>query len=278
MIILPKQQIYLTNANNRLNSTEGAVRSGKTYGTILRWIEFLGTFPSHNEFMMFGKTQSTLRRNIIRPMQKMLGKQMRYKVGSNEIDLWGHKIFCFGAHDESSGDVIRGLTAAGAYGDEITLTPESFFTMMLSRLSVSGAQFHGSTNPDNPYHWYKTNYIDRAAELGMYNLHFNIEDNTTLDPLYVAALKKEYTGLWYRRFILGEWCAAEGAIYDFFDESIHTLDDEDIPKADYYVVGVDYGTGNPTVFQLMGCNSTRQALKLKIWTEQEYYYDSKAKK
>ena len=272
MIVLPKQKTYLREAIKRINTTEGSVRSGKTRGTMLRWIDFIGRYPiKHTDFMMFGKSQGSLRRNIIRDMQRLLGKQMKYKIGSNEIDLWGHKIYCFGAYDAGSEDTIRGATFGGSYGDEITLCPEAFFIMMLSRLSLPGAQFHGSTNPDNPFHWFKVNFLDRAKELDLYNLHFVLEDNTTLDPAYVEALKKEYIGLWYRRFILGLWCAAEGAIHDFFEKELHTRPPNLLPVPKDNALAVDYGTGNPTAAGIFGID---RSLKTKAWLRKEYFYDS----
>src|SRR5690606_4293976 len=137
----------------------------------------------------------------------------------------------------------RGMTLAGAYGDEVTLWPESFFTMLLSRLSVPGAQFFGTTNPDSPGHWLKKRYLDRADELSLRRFRFTLADNPALDPAYVEALKREYTGLWYRRYILGEWVAAEGAIYDMFDPDRHVA--RELPEILHWWVGVDYGTTNP---------------------------------
>jgi hypothetical protein len=40
--------------------------------------------------------------------------------------------------------------------DEISLMPQSFFQMLLSRMSPEGARLYGTTNPDSPYHWLKT--------------------------------------------------------------------------------------------------------------------------
>ena len=107
-----------------------------------------------------------------------------------------------GANDERSQDKIRGMTCAGAYCDEISLYPESFFKMLLSRLSVRGSKVFATTNPDSPYHWLKVDYLDNK-ELDIKIFHFTLDDNPNLDPEYVKQISKEYTGLWYKRFILG---------------------------------------------------------------------------
>src|SRR5690606_17299071 len=135
---------------------------------------------------------------------------------------------------------IQGLTLVGAMGDELSLTPESFFTMILSRLSVRGAKLFGTTNPDAPAHWLKRKFLARAGELDLATWHFTLEDNPALDPAYVAALKREYTGLWYKRYIQGLWVQAEGAIYDMFDPDRHVV--STLPTLVQHWVGVDYGT------------------------------------
>jgi PBSX family phage terminase large subunit len=266
-----KQKFSYWNSNKRLNIWEGSVRAGKTIASIWRWIKYIGNAPK-GDLVMTGKTNGSLYRNIIRPMYELLGDDMHYasKHDSRVVELWGREIFCFGANDESAEGKIRGLTVAGGYGDEITLWPASYFKMHLSRMSVANAKFFGSTNPDNPNHWLKQEYLNRAGELDLRSFHFDIRDNRFLPPEFVAALMKEYVGLWFRRFIKGEWCVAEGAIYDFFEESMHCGYRH--PKAKWHVVSIDYATGNPTSYGLYGINPNTRP---KIWRERGYFWDSK---
>lgn len=257
----------------RLNIWHGPVRSGKTISSILKWIHYIGTAPK-GDLIMTGKTNGTLYRNVIRPMQEFLGDDMLYiqRNDGRVIEIWGREIFCFGANDERAEQKIRGMTVAGCYGDEVSLWPESYFTMMLSRMSVAGAKAFLTTNPDNPNHWLKTKYIEREDELDMKVFHWPIESNIFLPIPFIEALKKEYVGLWYRRFILGEWCAAEGAIYDFFDKKLHC--GKNMPKAIYYIGAIDYGTNNPFTYGLFGVNPNATP---QIWLEDEYWWDSKVK-
>ena len=222
---------------------------------------------------MVGKTERTLKRNVLNPMAKALGSDFDYSQGAGEIKIFDRLIYVVGANDERSSDKIRGSTIAGSYGDEITLWPESFFTMLLSRLSVTGSKFFGTTNPDSPYHYLKKKFIDRKNELDLEVFHFELDDNITLDPAYVAALKLEYTGLFYKRFILGLWVAAEGAIYDMWDEDIHVFKGKIPTNYDHYTVSVDYGTSNPCVFGLFGHYNNGRADLIK-----EYWHDSKKKR
>jgi PBSX family phage terminase large subunit len=263
----------------RLNFWEGSVRSGKTISSIVRWLDFVRTAPTNGRLLMVGRTQGTLKRNIIDPILDMVGKDAHYNRGTGELHLFGRVVDTMGASDERAQEKIRGATIAGAYGDEVTLWPESFFKMLLSRLSVRGAKFFGTTNPDSPYHWLKVEYLERARELGIRVFHFTLDDNPNLDPDYVKALKREYTGLWFKRFILGLWVLADGVVFDMFDEARHVVDVAAILAAqgkdrfDRYFVACDYGTSNPCTFGLYGYN----AGKPPVYLVKEYYYDSAKK-
>jgi len=270
----------IVGANSRLNLWDGSVRAGKTIASIWRWIRFVKAAPEDGVLIMTGKTGRALERNVINPIIQMVGaKRASYYAYRSEFTLYGRRIDCVSAVDESSEGLIRGATIAGAYGDEVTLWPENFFTMLLSRMSVKGAKFFGTTNPDGPYHWLKEKYIDRRGELNLSYWHFVLDDNTNLDPEYVKQIKLEYTGLWYKRFIQGLWVMAEGAIYDMWDEDKNIKDcklvlkTQDRNQFQTYFASADYGTGNPTVFGLYGYNNG----KPPVYKVAEYYWDSKAK-
>lgn len=263
-----KQLEVIANSTARMNILDGSVRSGKTIASLVAWIMFVSE-ASPGELLMVGKTERTLKRNILDVLEQMVGpRYFKYNLGSGEATLFGRRIYLVGANDMRSEGKIRGLTLAGAYGDEITLWPESFFTMLLSRLSVPGARFIGTTNPDSPYHWLMRNYLRRANELDLKSWHFSLEDNPNLDPKYVEALKREYTGLWYKRYILGQWVLAEGIVYDMFDPQKHVVPTVDRPYTQYYV-SIDYGVQNPTTFGLWG-------LYKGVWYKvKEYHYDGR---
>jgi len=266
----PKQIWSIQRATKRINLWVGSVRSSKTWATIFKWIKYVCTAPP-GDLLILGKTHRSLYRNVIRPMEEFLGNSVNHSFGKGEVDIFDRKCFIVGANDERAEGVIRGMTCAGALGDEVTLWPESVFKMLLSRMSVTGSQFFGTTNTDNPQHWLKKEFIDRIGELDMRVFTFLLEDNPFLAREFVRNLKKEYTGIWYRRFIEALWCIAEGAIYDFFEERKPFVISK-LHQAKYKVLGIDYGTGNPTTFGSYGCNHFKRP---KVWLEREYYYDSK---
>ncbi len=269
-----KQKIWYNNSNVRINITDGSVRSGKTWGSLIKWIKYIGTAPP-GDLIMTGKTDGSLERNCIKPMEMLLGSQLKRKKTEKLLNLWGRNIYTFGANDERAEGKIRGMTCAGSFGDELTLWSQSYFEQLLNRMSVEGAQFFGSTNTDSPYHWLKINYIDRIDDLDLYRLKMLIEDNTFLPLSYINSLKKEKTGLWYKRDILGLWVLAAGAVYEFFtDSEPYVLSSKNLPIAKRKVIGIDYGTNNPCAFGMFGINMYS---KPKIWLEKEWGWDSKLK-
>ena len=275
-----KQRRSLNESNHRINIWWGTIRSGKTFVSIIRWLEFIARAPK-GALIMTGKTVNTLYRNIIEPMQDMLGSEMLYFSGSHIIKLWGKKIHCFGEDNESSEGKIRGMTVAGAYQDEITLSPISYLKTTLGRMSPEGAMYFGSTNPDSPYHPLKTEFLDKK-NLDLKQFTFllpELLDNPALSEGYKLNIQKEYVGLWHKRFISGLWVLAEGAIYDFFDEAKHTASFEYIRRhfnPDYYVVAGDYGTSGVTAFILFGVSRNIES-KWKVVALKEYHYDAQEK-
>lgn len=268
----PKQIQSFREANARLNIWEGAVRSGKSHASIIRFLDFIIHGPK-GTLIAIGKTNTAIKRNFVDPLLDMLGLDVKYYAGKQEVHLYGKTIVLVGANDERAEGKIRGNTYAGAYVDELTLLPESFFTTLLARLSVDGAKLFATTNPDSPFHWFKTNYLDRSDTLDLKRFQFRLEDNPSLTEGFKTNLKQEFRGLWYKRFIEGQWVLAEGSIYDFFDEKIHCVDCSSF-SARYYVCGIDYGTSNPCAFVLIGYNPENYP---NLWVAKEYYWDSKEK-
>lgn len=265
-----KQKESFINSTSRINIFEGPVRAGKSFISLLRWIDFCINGPK-GPLIICGRTDKTIKRNIIMPLQQLVGSAVVYKQGKGEVQLYNRTMYVVGANDDRAEGKIRGSEFAGALIDELTLLPENFCKMLLSRLSVSGAKLFASTNPDSPYHWVKRDLIDRQNELDCSVFSYSIDDNPSLDKKYKENLKKEYQGLWYQRYIEGKWVMAEGAVYDFFNEDRHVISGPPGP-AEQYFVGIDYGTTNPCVFVLIGYNPGHYP---NMWLEKEYYYDSR---
>ena len=262
-----KQEESIFTSNSRVNIWEGAVRAGKTHASLLRWILFVLSGPQ-GDYLMVGKTFSSLIRNAVMPILQMMGVDAKFYRSYGELHIYGKRVYCFGADSKEAEGKIRGGTFVGCYIDEVTLVHKDMFKMILSRLSVKGAMLFGTTNPDAPKHWLKKEYIDRSVDLGYKIFKFEIDDNIFLDPDYVKSLKKEYTGLWYKRFIKGLWVQAEGAIYDFFRNGEPYIITE-TPKPTYYCSSIDYGTKNPFWCGLFGVNPYTTP---KVWLEREYVY------
>lgn len=265
-----KQLEAFQQSDARINIFEGSVRAGKSFIALIRWLEFCRSGPK-GPLIIVGRTDKTIKRNIISPLQDLVGSAVKYFIGKGEVQIYNRTIYVVGANDDRAEAKIRGSEFAGALLDEFTLLPENFCKMLLSRLSIPKAQLFASTNPDSPYHWVRRDFIDRAHELNCKVFSFKLDDNPVLGEDYKNNLKKEYQGLWYKRYIEGKWVVAEGAVFDFFDERDHVIAEPPGPATKYYI-GIDYGTTNPCVFSLLGHNTS---LYPNLWIEKEYYYDSK---
>ena len=259
---------FIKNSNAWLNIAYGSVRSTKTINCSVRWLDYVMTGPE-GTLIIVGKTRTSLQRNVLDDLQSICGAGFKWISKTDGLcSIYNRRVYCVGANDERSEEKIRGATFAGAYCDEVSLYPESFFNQLLARCSIAGAQLFCNTNPDSPYHWFNTRYIENVAITNKKVWHFVLDDNLNLDETYKTNLKSAYSGLWYKRMILGLWVMAEGVIYDMFNE---THVSGQIPNAvDVECVACDYGTGNPTVFLHMArSNGVIHALD-------EYYYDSRA--
>ncbi len=261
----PKQIDFILNDDKRINLLTGSVRSGKTYVSLLKWAIFVGTMPENTEFLMCGKTLTSLKRNCLGLLQDLVGDNFKYSLTSKSGKLFGRTIWLEGANDDRAESKIRGMTLAGAYVDELTQVPEDFYRMLLSRLSVKNAKLYATTNPDAPTHWVKEDIIDNE-EIDKQIWQFQFDDNEILkedNPEYFEQLRKEYMSMgevFYQRFILGLWVLAEGLIYKQFANNTEMFlkdkaQDQFGNNINFMIIsiGIDYGaTEGETEFKATG--------------------------
>ncbi len=283
---------------------DGAIRSGKTVSMSLSFVMWaMSTFNGQN-FAMCGKTIGSFRRNVLFWLKLML-KSRGYSVTDRRADNLiiirkgdtENYFYIFGGKDERSQDLIQGITLAGVFFDEVALMPESFVNQATGRCSVEGSKFWFNCNPDGPYHWFKQNWIDKttgylgaeasarikqeAAEeqrdpglKEILYLHFTMDDNLSLSEEIKARYRSMYVGVFFKRYIEGLWAAAEGIIYDMFDEKKHVRKYSEyanlLINGNRYV-SCDYGTQNATVFLLWN-----KGIDGKWYCTREYYYSGRS--
>ncbi len=253
---------------------DGAVRSGKTLALGLSFFCWAMARYSHQQFALCGRTIEAVRRNLlvsVLPVLGELGFVWTEKRTRNLLTMrfggMENTFYLFGGRDESSAGLIQGITLAGALLDEAALMPRSFVEQACARCSVTGAKLWFSCNPAGPGHWFYREWIQKAGERNALYLHFVMEDNPALTGETRARYARAFQGAFYRRFVLGEWTAAEGLIYDFFDDSyIQPVPQEEMEQ---WVISCDYGTVNPTSMGLWG---KRDGVWYRV---KEFYYDSR---
>lgn len=268
---------------------DGAIRSGKTLSMSLSFVFWaMSTFNGYN-FAMCGKSIGSLRRNVVTTLKLMLrsrGYQVEDKRADNMLIVrrggTENYFYLFGGKDESSQDLVQGVTLAGVFFDEVALMPESFVNQATGRCSVDGSKFWFNCNPANPMHWFKVNWIDAIKHedenkrKNLLYLHFTMDDNMSLTEEIKSRYKGLYSGVFYDRYILGQWAAADGLIYDMFTKA-NIIKDNDVPvglvnhPTTRRYIAIDYGTSNATAFLDIYDDGQR------IWVLREYYYSGKDK-
>lgn len=268
--------------------TDGAIRSGKTVSMSLSFgLWAMENFNGQN-FIMSGKTVGSFRRNVLRFWKTMMQSRGFVVVDKRSENLVivtrgdvENFFYIFGGKDEASQDLVQGITAAGAFFDEVALMPESFVNQATARCSVDGSKFWFNCNPASPQHWFKVGWIDRWKEKRLLYLHFTMDDNLSLSEKIKERYKGQYSGVFFQRYIRGLWVLAEGLIYPMFgtDSIVPTTE----RRYTRYVISMDYGIQNPTAMGLWGfCDgvwyqvnefyhSGRETARQK--TDQDYYED-----
>ena len=260
---------------------DGAIRSGKTVSMSLSFVFWaMETFNGEN-FIMAGKTISSFQRNVLTNLKTMLrsrGYHCIHHISGEtpnmlEVSRKGvtNYFYIFGGKDEGSQDLVQGITAAGAFFDEVALMPESFVNQATGRCSVEGSKFWFNCNPGGPLHWFKVNWIDKCRAKKYLYLHFTMDDNLSLSEKIKARYCGMYAGVFYLRYIKGLWKVAEGLIYTMFsDECMYSSLAPHIPNTAQKMISVDYGTTNPCVFLETWDDGET------IWIEWEYRWDSRS--
>ena len=281
-VFSPKQRIALTwwTPGSEYRSKEaivcdGAVRSGKTLAMGMGFFLWAMVSFHHQRFGVCGKTIQSLRRNVlaeILPRLQKLGMQWKEKRSENLVVVTfrgrENRFYIFGGRDESSASLIQGITFAGILMDEVALMPRSFVEQACARCSVTGSRLWFNCNPAGPTHWFYKTWILEAGQRNCLRLHFTMEDNPSLSDAIRQRYQNLYTGVFYRRYILGQWAQAEGRVYDFFEpEMIRPVPEGNFER---WYISCDYGTVNPTSMGLWG-------LQQGVWYRvKEFYFNSRA--
>ena len=253
---------------------DGAVRSGKTMAMGLGFFLWAMLCFDGQRFGICGKTVGSLRRNVlseILPRLRGLGCGWKERRSENLLTVRfrgrENQFYIFGGRDESSASLIQGITFAGVLLDEVALMPRSFVEQACARCSVAGSRLWFNCNPAGPGHWFYKTWVLEAEKRNALRLHFTMADNPSLTDAIRQRYERLYSGVFYRRFIMGEWAQAEGRVYDFFQPEMAV--EAPIEGFDSWYVSIDYGTVNPTSMGLWGrCRG--------VWYRvEEFYFDSR---
>jgi hypothetical protein len=265
--------------DKRINILTGAVRSSKTWAMVPKMLA-LCRYKVGGRRLITGASKMTIYNNVLSDLFDVVGsRNYSYNQSSGALRLFDTSWRCLGAKDEGSERYIRGATVGICYCDELSLMPSSFYNMLATRMSPSGARLYATTNPDSPYHWLKTDVIDNKTLLDSGNLfveHFGLDDNPNIDQEFKEHLRRSYTGIFRRRFIDGDWVLAQGSVYRdvLTDDIFYTNATRPIGLLSRgghreRWLAVDDGVVNP--FVVIDCIDTGRI----VYWDRELYFDSR---
>lgn len=286
LLLSPKQLEYITHANAKWNISHGAVRSGKTVGSLFAFMADVERCPD-SQIWMLGHTSSTIYDNAIRlilePKPKGIADPLAifrpfctWKKGDRELLFKDKTISTVGAKDAGAVGAITGKTMSLVYCDEMVLYPDNIIEMLDTRLSNPWSKGHATMNPSYPTHILK-GWIDKAVNGNpdYYALHWMLDDNPYLDENYKNRIRNSLSGVFYKRNYLGLWCLAEGAIFDFFDRAVHVKSRPD-RSADYWIAAIDDGNANNFACVLLGVSTGKNIQSNpQMWVQDEFVWDIK---
>lgn len=261
---------------------DGAVRSGKTAAMTLAFVIWaMGNFDKTN-FAICGKTVQSAERNILIPFQTVEGLPYRTEYKTSKMVLTvrcGSKenyFYLFGGKDERSYSLIQGITLAGVLFDEVALMPQSFVDQAVARtLTYEGKKLWFNCNPDSPNHWFYQEWVLHPEKHNAIHLHFEMRDNPIMTPEAIQDAESMFSGVFYDRYILGRWVAAEGRVYPDFDPDTCYIKPEDVPVGDIckWFVGVDFGWEHYGAMVLLGRTEDGRCYLVREWAAQHRHID-----
>jgi PBSX family phage terminase large subunit len=274
--------------DKRINILDGSVRSGKTWALHPKILWASSTATGIRGWrVLFGQTYDSIYSNVLKDLFDLIGdRYYSFSRHSGHLRIFDTEWRILSARDEGSEKFLRGNTVGIAVGDELVLTPEGFFKMMLTRMSPKGARLYATTNPDNPMHWLNQDYLlNQRVDADLHHLHMTMDDNPNLDPGFVEAQKRLYKGMFYKRFIQGLWVMAEGSIWsDAWDDDLLYCDFDCVENHAHTYVPItlknaggftdhwfsnDYGTDHPHVYHEFWDDGET------VWLDREWVWDSK---
>lgn len=259
----------------------GAKRAGKTYLLTYAFLAHAASFRGQGlSFILGGATQASLRRNVLDDMESIMRQDITLDK-TNGFKLFGNKVYCFDGQNSDAWKKVRGFTAAGAFLNEGTALHNDFVKEVISRCSYPGARIFIDTNPENPQHYIKTDYIDKDGQRlssGRVNIRafsFTLFDNEALDREYVESIVKSTpSGMYTDRDIYGRWVSPEGVVYPDFKQKLY-VSPAAIAGMDFerYFAGVDWGYEHFGAIAVCGVRSDGVIVVTDIYAAQHEEID-----
>jgi PBSX family phage terminase large subunit len=181
---------------------------------------------------------------------------------SNAAQHWyelpnGSRIWLFGLDPDPITGVpskVGSVELGWAFIDEAAECSEGDWVMVKGRLSWPGIPYHqltAATNPAGPTHWLKSRFTPPSPS--RVYLHASTFDNPALAADYLAEAHASPDDFYHRRYHLGEWVAAQGAIWNLPDDQVRAAGQTDWH---HVFAGIDWGYQHAFACEVVGATGT----------------------
>ena len=240
-------QCYL-NEQPKILITSGAKRAGKTFIQIILFMQHISSYDEKGlKFIVGGANQAAIRRNVLDDIELIIGREIKLDE-NRSFRLFNQTVYVFDGQTSDAWKKARGFTAAGAFLNEGTALHDKFVKEVISRCSYKDSKVFIDTNPEDPQHTVKTDYIDKSGarlkngRLNIKAFNFTLFDNNALDPEYVESIVQSTPdGMYMDRDVYGRWVAPEGVVYRNFNQEVHYVDEVDMSSMVNVFAAVDWG-------------------------------------
>ena len=282
--LLPKQD-ELVFSTTRHTVYSGAVGAGKSRGLCIDAVLHVAGRPEAR-YGLFRKTLVGLKKSTLKTLLEGDGMappvlpRGTYTHNKNDAEIkvnGGGSILYSGVETPES---VRSMNLSRAGVDEVTELQFDDYSAIDDRVRLDIGEplcVKSVTNPGTPSHWMAKmmglSPDKQTPDPGCKIILTRTADNTYLPASYIESFERHKGTVYYRRMFLGEWCGADGMVYDKFLRDVHVRERRGIAKS--RVLGVDDGYTDPFVVLDIHVDSDRRAHVAREYYETGRVMDEK---
>lgn len=250
------KQLKFHKSNAKFRAIITGVGFGKSAAGVNEMIKEVITHPGTLN-LIFAPTMPMLKSTTMQEFWKFCPREIIKDHNKSEHIIHfinDAKIIYLSGDNERHINRIRGLNLGSAYGDEVSLTLEYIWKIVIARLRDKRGSLRGwiTTTPKG-FNWIYDWFVDKKYGKKENYAWFggSTFDNPYTPEEYKQTLKASYTGVFKDQELYGQFRGFEGNVYREFNREIHigNFKEKDFKQV---IAGVDWGYTNPMACSVMG--------------------------